>query len=588
MGDCLKRTKIVSSLSLLAVLFSVTNCAPKLKHLVSNTKSLKLGYIVHADKDEVAALMAAGTEVRVISDSANIFEIKGMEKGAIVKALGKSEGFEIEKNRMIYNPEVGEKVNPVAGEKKEETGLKVSVFENKCVNNPFNPSEKLPENAPIPSVDPANLEQVFHADVYGGAVTNLNTEIKFTGINSIATDEKIDGKLNYAWLIMAPTYSKIEFKPLPTTEDVSFKTDALGEYSVGLLVQDQNNVCNYTEIKFGVTANATFKPTEFPVPSDKEFYDRFQQISMMGILDAWKNTQGEGIKVAVIDTGVNYLHPYLSRNIAINSNEIPGNKIDDDQNGFIDDVFGWDFVNEDSMPFDDNGHGTHVAGLIASTAFGVAPKAKIIPVKVFNTGGGGDLGTVLMAFIYAVDQGADVINFSGGADTFRYKLLNAAMVYAKSKNVTIVVAAGNSTTDNDVKPTFPTNLSFENLLQVASTNSKNELSFYSNYGAKSVKFAAPGGDEKTGGELLSTAVWNPKGSVLTAMQGTSMSSPLAAGTVALMLSMDPLLKSQSQALETILAQTLVPSETLVNKVKYPGVINAGNVTEFIKAKNSNK
>ncbi|MFN8369495.1 MAG: S8 family peptidase [Bacteriovoracaceae bacterium] len=583
----MKNTRFISSLSILFIIATFTNCSSKHKQPINNTNALKLGYIVHADKDEVQALAESGVEVRTINAKADLFEIRGMAEPEIKRVLGKSAGFEIEKNRVVYQPEIGNKAKSF-DEKLEEKGIKIPAFANPCKNNPFDKNEKLPANAPIPSIDEATLgKSAFFSDKYNGTVSYINSEIKLTGINSIVTDDKIEAKLNYVWVVIPPEYSSINPKAVIATSDISFKADALGVYSAMLLVQDQNNLCNYTSIDFGVTANAKYTFAEaFKIPEGIDFYKNFQQLSLMNVNAAWEKSQGEGVTVAVIDSGVNYLSPFLAKNIAVNSKEIPDNKKDDDQNGYVDDVYGWDFVNEDSMPLDDQGHGTHVAGLIASTAFGVAPKAKILPIKVFNTGGSGDIATILMAFMYAVDQGVDVINFSGGAEAFRFKVIKSALDYAKSKNVTVVVAAGNNGSNNDEKPFFPTNIVADNLISVASTNSKHELSYYSNFGINTVKVAAPGGDDKVGGALNSAAVWNPKGSLITAMQGTSMSSPMVAGTVALMLSMDPTLKSQNLEIEKLLAQSVTSSDALINKVKYPGVINANKVIEFIKTKKS--
>lgn len=267
--------------------------------------------------------------------------------------------------------------------------------------------------------------------------------------------------------------------------------------------------------------------------------------------------QGEDVIIAIIDTGVYYNHPHLSSNILVNSIEVHGNErdyIDQDENGYRDDYVGWDFYNGDAYPIDDNGHGTHVAGLAAGTLMGIAPKAKILPVKVLGSSGQGDLATIAAGIMYALDRGADVINLSlggPGGNQISAEVQNVVNIIqmAQKSNAMIVAAAGNGGSDgigdcNDSSPVYPANIQEENLISVASVNLYNELTEYSNYGSSTVHIAAPGGDVYTGA-LSSTGIpfceqeCGADDIVYANSMGTSMATPIVSGVIAAMKSKAP-------------------------------------------------
>src|SRR6185369_5814767 len=209
---------------------------------------------------------------------------------------------------------------------------------------------------------------------------------------------------------------------------------------------------------------------------------------------AWNITTGGSVKVAVIDSGVDYNHPDLAANVWTNPGEIAGNGVDDDHNGFIDDTRGWDFVNNDNNPMDDNGHGTHVAGTIAARGnngigvAGVAWTAQIIPLKTQNTQGNGFTSDAVKAINYAAHVGAKVINASFGgsaADPAEDSAIAAA-------NLLVVAAAGNNGSNNDVTPFYPASFNRSNIISVANTTQSDTLNYDSNYGTVSVDLAAPG------------------------------------------------------------------------------------------------
>ena len=174
--------------------------------------------------------------------------------------------------------------------------------------------------------------------------------------------------------------------------------------------------------------------------------------------EAWAFTTGSSnIIVAVIDTGVDYFHQDLRHNLWRNTREIPGNGIDDDGNGFIDDFHGYDFVSNDSDPFDDNGHGTHVSGTIGAEGnngigtAGVCWQVTILPVKAFDQDGNGSVANAINAIHYAVANGARIINASWGLDE-KSRALEEAVRFATDAGVLFVAAAGNSRT---ATPSYP-------------------------------------------------------------------------------------------------------------------------------------
>jgi subtilisin family serine protease len=252
--------------------------------------------------------------------------------------------------------------------------------------------------------------------------------------------------------------------------------------------------------------------------------------------EAWLITEGDpAVVIAVIDTGVDYRHHQLAPNIWVNNKEIPGNGIDDDGNGFIDDVKGWDFANNDSDPLDDHFHGTHVAGISAAVrgssptdlVGGVCPHCRIMPVKVLNAQGSGTMDAIANGITYAADNGARVINMSLGA-TQGSATLQAAVEYAWGKGLVVVAAAGNDGAEELFYPA-----AYAQAIAVASTNVDDYKSCYSNYGNNFISVAAPG-------ELIySTTPQDSSGNdTYKTISGTSMASPHVAGLAGLLFSQD--------------------------------------------------
>ena len=252
--------------------------------------------------------------------------------------------------------------------------------------------------------------------------------------------------------------------------------------------------------------------------------------------EVWaQNITGNGIVVAVVDTGVDYYHPDLDSNIWQNPGEIAENGIDDDRNGFIDDIRGWDFLYNDNYPMDLDiyGHGTHIAGSIAAERndfgiTGVAYNAKIMPVRVLDTLGEGELNNVAAGIRYAADNGANVINLSIGNEFYPSNLVNAAIEYANNKGSVVVIAAGNS---GFSQPDYPARNADRWGIAVGSIDINGRMADTSNRaGSTPLDYlVAPGVD------IYSTTPYNNYESET----GTSMAAPHVAGVAALVLSTNP-------------------------------------------------
>lgn len=213
--------------------------------------------------------------------------------------------------------------------------------------------------------------------------------------------------------------------------------------------------------------------------------------------DAWDLATGTGTTVAVVDSGVNYRHPDLADNTWANPGETAGNGIDDDGNGLVDDVRGWDFATWDGKPADLDGHGTHVAGTIAATfnnangIAGVAPSSKIMALRIFDLWGETNDAMIADAFTYAAMEGAKVVNASFGGP-FYSRTIAAAI--REAPGTLFVAAAGNDGLNNDDTPygDYPCNYGFANVVCVAATDSRDAMTDFSNFGPTTVDLAAPG------------------------------------------------------------------------------------------------
>lgn len=282
--------------------------------------------------------------------------------------------------------------------------------------------------------------------------------------------------------------------------------------------------------------------------------------------------------VAVIDTGVAYDHPDLAANTWTNPGEIPGNGTDDDGNGYVDDVYGYDFYNGDANPYDDHGHGTHVAGTIAAVGnngigvVGVSWSARVMAVKFLGADGSGSITGAISAVLYATNMGARVMNNSWGGGGYSQALYDA-IVAANQANALFVAAAGNSTSDNDTWPHYPSNYDVPNVLAVAATGSVDDIAYFSSYGATTVDLGAPGVNIlSTVPTIGDSCCSDPSGYML--LSGTSMATPHVSGAAALLLAQDP--GRSATGIKGLLMGTVDPVAALTGKTVTGGRLNIYN------------
>ena len=285
---------------------------------------------------------------------------------------------------------------------------------------------------------------------------------------------------------------------------------------------------------------------------------------------AWDLTTGDAaFRIAVLDTGVDYNHPDLAGNIWTNPGEIPGNGIDDDGNGWIDDVHGYDFANDDGDPMDDHSHGTHVAGIlgaVGNNGIGVAGvnwQCQIVALKILDFTGSGFESDAIEAIDYLIDNGILLSNNSWGTDAEFSPALHQAVGALQSIGHLFVTAAGNFYGRNiDEIPFYPASFDFPHLLAVASVDNDDILSLFSNIGPLSVDLAAPG-----------DGVWStlPGGSYGFSA-GTSMAAPHVTGTAALLWGRRPELSWSDVRSRLLRSVRSVPS--LIGRTVTGGIIDA--------------
>lgn len=276
-------------------------------------------------------------------------------------------------------------------------------------------------------------------------------------------------------------------------------------------------------------------------------------------------TGSSSFVVAVLDTGTQWSHPDLSANIWTNPGETPGNGVDDDGNGYVDDVRGWDFYSNDANPDDSDGHGTHTAGTIGAVGnngvgvAGVAWNIKLMPLRFLGPQGGSTSDAV-EAIQYLKNKGVKVSNNSWGSYGGGSSLSNA-ISGTQSIGHLFVAAAGNDTNNNNTNPFYPASYSHANILSVASTTSSDAISSFSNYGSTSVDVGAPG-----------SSIYNTyKGSAYASLSGTSMASPHAAGVAAMVYIKNP--GFGYQQVKSAVMDNCRPISALTGKCVTGGVVN---------------
>ena len=277
------------------------------------------------------------------------------------------------------------------------------------------------------------------------------------------------------------------------------------------------------------------------------------------------------IIVAVLDSGVRYTHEDLAANMWVNPDEIPGNGVDDDHDGYVDDVHGINVLDHTGDPNDNYGHGTHVAGILGAVGnngiggVGVAWQVKIMACKFLDTSGDGSLSDAIECFDYALLKGARIINASWGGDEYS-SALRSAVQRLRNAGIIVVTAAGNDGLNNDTTPVYPANLDVDNIVVVAATTKSDALADFSNYGATTVHLAAPGSS------IYST--WNGSDTSYAYYSGSSMATPYVAGVFALMRARFAQ-QTYAQLIDRVLSAT-DPLPGLAGKCRTGGRVNLKN------------
>jgi len=333
----------------------------------------------------------------------------------------------------------------------------------------------------------------------------------------------------------------------------------------------------------------------------------------IGIETAWKQSRGEGLIVAVIDSGIDYTHEDLVDNLWRNSGEIGAdnegrdkstNGVDDDGNGFVDDLIGWDFVSNDNKPYDfavnpidllgggNPGHGTHCAGNVAAVAdnaagvTGVAPRAKIMGLRFISEKGTGDTAGAIQSINYAVKMGAKILSNSWGSEgedpkePETNKALRDTITNAMNQGVLFVAAAGNGhlgvgyDNDTDPKPAYPASYDIDNIVSVAALDKQDNLGAFSNWGKRSVDIGAPGVvvfSTTIGGKYSDVVIDLPQFGIFVTWDGTSMAAPHVAGAAAVYWAKHP--NATWRDVKNALLNSVKPIPALADKSVSGGKLN---------------
>ncbi len=292
---------------------------------------------------------------------------------------------------------------------------------------------------------------------------------------------------------------------------------------------------------------------------------------------AWNITTGSAnVIVAVIDSGIRYTHQDLAAQMWLNPGEVAGNGVDDDGDGYVDNVHGINAITGSGNPMDDNDHGTHCAGTIGAAAndgnphVGVAWVVRLMACKFLDANGSGNTSDAIECINFAVANGARVLNNSWGGGPFQQGLFDA-IVAARNQGALFVAAAGNGGTDgvgdnNDLTPSYPASYSVDNIISVAAVDRANQIASFSNFGQNSVHLGAPGVAifSSTSGANNEYKTFN----------GTSMATPHVSGVAALVLAQSPGI-TYGELRQRIL-QGVVPIAALNGKTQTGGRLNAFN------------
>ncbi len=318
----------------------------------------------------------------------------------------------------------------------------------------------------------------------------------------------------------------------------------------------------------------------FEAPNDSYYLDGSQQaLNLVGADNVWDlDIDCSQISVGIVDTGIQLDHEDLKNNIWINPGEMPNDGNDNDENGYTDDINGWDFADNDNDPTYSYWHGVHVAGIIGSeTNNGIgtaslARNAKLAALKIFDRSGNAEISNAIEAFNYAKNNNITILNNSWGLSIFseetEAELKSMEEVIKNTPEILYVCASGNTNTapepDNDKTPIYPASYSqnYENVISVANTNINDILSDNSHYGKNSVDIAAPGCD------IMSTYTGNSYSS----QSGTSMSAPMVTSAAAVMKAVNADITPSE--IKNIIMSASDKIDTLTDKIVSGGRLNA--------------
>jgi subtilisin family serine protease len=517
-----------------------------------------LGFIVSATESEIQkiSLDLPSANIRAISPTHGVFEISGTTAEDLTSRLSNKQ---IDKNAFIQAKNFMKSEISLTHLAKNTSDDAVSAIQT-CQTT---------KTAPTAEIDISYSVDTLTVD--------LGESVKIAAVGK--ANALVGGDVRLLWDILPPESSKQTFTTGVASEQ-TFTPDSVGFYRIAVVAQGKDRSCTIQIVPLFVTANPVLIKS-VPLPDKLPALSAFVQLTTIQAEEAWIISKGKGAVIAVVDTGLNYNHPGINSNIEFNSQD-PDDGNDEDGNGFADDFMGWDFINGDKLPFDDEGHGSHVSGLIASSIMGVAPQAKIIPIKALNAAGSSDLATITGAIFYAVDSGAQIINASIGFSDMAaapVQLLKA-LQYAKSKNVLFISAAGNGDAsgigyDIKIHPDYPAAFQDDNLIAVAAT-ARGKITSYSNFSNEFVQLGAPGGDELE--PLFSLATQNANNQIFAPMVGTSMATPVTCGVAALILGANPNLSPLE--IKTILMTSGTDMISLKDKTVSGKQINAKNAVNM--------
>ncbi len=318
-------------------------------------------------------------------------------------------------------------------------------------------------------------------------------------------------------------------------------------------------------------SNVEFSEPNYVIKADRFSLTAFALESLIttndsvGVFELKPQTMADPIVVGVVDTGIDTAHPALQNRIWTNAQEIPANGIDDDGNGYIDDIQGWNFANGTNNAFDDNGHGTHVSGIISGVSLSdTTGNFKLVPLKFLDSEGMGTTLDAISAISYGLQIGVKVFNTSWGGGGFSMAL-HDVVTQTYKKGVLMVAAAGNESQDIEISPTYPASFEHPNLISVAATTSlatnSGSLAWFSNYGSMSVDLGAPGVS------IYSTLPGGKYG----AMSGTSMATPYI--TRVAMLMMDQNRSLSVFQIKKIMMETVTAASSLSEIIVSAGIVN---------------